>query len=66
MDILFSLIVPVYNVLKYLDACIDSIMQQDFPTEQFEVICVDDGSTDGSSERLDYLKQKYDNPFHIL
>ena len=61
MDILFSLIVPVYNVLKYLDACIDSIMQQDFPTEQFEVICVDDGSTDGSSERLDYLKQKYDN-----
>ena len=61
MNVFFSLIIPVYNVRKYLDENIDSIMRQDFPREKFEVICVDDGSTDGSSERLDYYKQQYSN-----
>ncbi len=61
MSVFFSLIIPVYNVAKYLDAAVDSIMRQDFPADQFEVICVDDGSTDGSPERLDYFKQKYHN-----
>lgn len=61
MSIFFSLIIPVYNVIKYLDTNIASIMCQDFPSDQFEVICIDDGSTDGSSERLDYYKQKHNN-----
>lgn len=45
-----SVIVPVYNVEKYLGQCLDSILRQDF--ENFEVICVDDGSTDSSGEIL--------------
>ena len=41
---LFSIVVPVYNVEKYLTKCLDSIAAQTF--RDFEVIIVDDGSTD--------------------
>ena len=43
----FSILVPVYNVEKYLRECLESIRRQTF--EDFEVIVVDDGSTDASS-----------------
>ena len=46
-----SVIVPVYNVEKYLPECLQSIMDQDM--KEIEIICVDDGSTDGSGEILD-------------
>ena len=46
-----SVIVPVYNVEKYLSSCIDSILQQTL--QDIEVICVDDGSTDSSGSILD-------------
>lgn len=54
----FSIIVPVYNVEKYLPHTLDSIINQSF--ESFEVICIDDGSTDRSKNVLnDYgLKDK--------
>ena len=43
-----SVIVPVYNVEKYLSKCLNSIIEQQYP--DIEVIVVDDGSTDNSSE----------------
>ncbi len=48
---LFSLIVSVYNTKKYLDQCLDSIALQDFG--DYELIIVDDGSTDGSAQICD-------------
>lgn len=47
----FSIIIPVYNVQKYLPVCIDSILAQNF--EKYEVILVDDGSTDESGRICD-------------
>ena len=45
-----SVIIPVYNVEQYLRECLDSVFSQDF--KDFEVICVNDGSTDSSGEIL--------------
>lgn len=45
-----SVIIPVYNVRPYLAECLDSVLGQDLV--EVEVICVDDGSTDGSQEVL--------------
>ncbi|MFC4409988.1 glycosyltransferase [Chungangia koreensis] len=49
MDI--SIIVPVYNVEKYLKECIDSLLNQDLKGK-YEIVCVNDGSTDNSLEIL--------------
>ena len=46
-----SIVVPVYQVEQYLTACIDSVLSQTYP--YFEVILVDDGSTDASAEICD-------------
>lgn len=46
-----SVIVPVYNALPYLSECLGSILAQTL--EDIEILCVDDGSTDGSLEVLD-------------
>ncbi|MDF7676946.1 glycosyltransferase [Neisseriaceae bacterium ESL0693] len=51
MKDLLSVIIPVYNVKSYLAICLDSILQQTYP--HLEIICVDDGSTDGSDIILD-------------
>ncbi len=52
----FSVIVPVYNVSGYLDACMASVLRQ--PFADFEVLLVDDGSTDGSGELCDAYAKK--------
>lgn len=47
----FSVIVPVYNVAPYLRECLDSVLAQ--TCADWECVCVDDGSTDGSGDILD-------------
>ncbi len=51
MKALISVIIPVYNVRKYLDKCVKSVISQSF--NQLDIILVDDGSTDGSGELCD-------------
>lgn len=58
-EIPFSVIIPVYNVESYLAQCLDSIFAQ--TVDLFEVICVDDGSTDNSHKILKEYEKKYDN-----
>ncbi len=56
----FSIIVPVYNVEKYLDKCLSSIKRQNF--NNYEVIIVNDGSSDNSQKTIDKYS-KDDNRF---
>ena len=56
MKIKVSIIVPVYNVEKYLRECLDSILNQTM--KEIELICVDDGSTDSSMEILREYEKK--------
>lgn len=48
---MISVIIPVYNVEQYLPQCLDSVLGNSY--RELEVICVDDGSTDGSGEIID-------------
>ncbi|MDD6812388.1 MAG: glycosyltransferase, partial [Lachnospiraceae bacterium] len=54
-----SIIIPVYNVANYLSACLDSILQQEFT--DYEIILVDDGSTDDSSVICDNYAANHTN-----
>lgn len=56
-----SIIVPVYNVSAYLDTCINSIAIQDLDRDQYEIIAVNDGSTDDSISILENLKKQFSN-----
>lgn len=47
-----SVILPVYNAEKYIDAAVESVLNQGF--ENFELLLLNDGSTDGSLKRLEY------------
>lgn len=51
---LLSIVIPVYNSSKYLDDCLGSLLDQDLSRNDYEIICVNDGSTDNSR---DILKQ---------
>ena len=51
-----SVIVPVYNVEKYLRECLDSIVNQTL--QDIEIICINDGSTDGSAVILEEYAAK--------
>jgi glycosyltransferase involved in cell wall biosynthesis len=56
-DLIISVVIPVYNVEKYLRSCLDSILSQSF--KQYEIICINDASTDGSYEILKEYATQY-------
>ena len=51
-----SVIIPVYNVEKYLKKCVDSVLAQDF--SDYEILLIDDGSTDSSGKICDEYAEK--------
>lgn len=53
----FSIIIPVYNVEDYLEQCVNSVLNQSFEGE-YEIILVDDGSTDASGQLCEEIKEK--------
>jgi len=57
--ITISVIVPVYNVENYLEKCVETIVNQTY--KNIEILLIDDGSKDSSSEKCDYLEKKYKN-----
>lgn len=59
----FSVVIPVYNVEKYLDQCVKSVISQTY--RDFEVILVDDGSPDRSGTMCDAWSEK-DNRIHVI
>ena len=61
MRLMLSVIVPVYNVERYLRKCVESLLCQDLSPEEYELILVDDGSPDGSPIICDEYASKHEN-----
>lgn len=61
----FSFIIPVYNAEKYLYRCVNSIYSQSIDLSSFEIIAINDGSTDGSLSILKEFERQYQN-FRIV
>ncbi len=61
-----SVIVPVYNVEKFLPRCLDSLLRQGMEVGEWEVICVNDGSPDNCAAILAEYEKKYPDIFKVI
>jgi glycosyltransferase involved in cell wall biosynthesis len=61
-----SVIIPVYNTMPYLTACLDSLVDQSVGLDRLQIITVDDGSTDGSSEVLNQYAARHPGSFLVI
>lgn len=61
MPVKVSVVVPVYNPGEYIDPLIESLLAQSMPREDYEIVFVDDGSTDETPDKLDRLAEQHDN-----
>lgn len=59
-NIRISFCVPVYNVAKFIDSCIESILANVKEIDEYEILCIDDNSTDDSFAVLQSISRKYD------
>lgn len=66
MEKLISIIIPCYNVAKYIDRCFDSLLAQTIGFDRLEIILVDDCSTDGTWERLTKIEAAYPESVMII
>jgi len=60
-EIKISYVLPTYNRVEYLGECIATLLEQDFNSEEFEIIIVDDGSTDTTEELMCWLCSQHKN-----
>jgi len=56
-----SIIIPLFNMESYIERCLRSIFDQDIPEADYEIIVINDGSTDRGSEKVAGLKNKHSN-----
>lgn len=56
-----SLIVPVYNTEAWLAECLESLLHQDIPAKDYEILCINDGSTDKSGAILQAYQNAHEN-----
>ena len=61
-----SVIVPVYNVEKFLPRCLDSLLRQGMEAGEYEIICVNDGSPDGCGKILADYERKYPDLINVI
>lgn len=61
-----SVIVPIYNVEKFLPRCLNSLLRQGMEPGEYEVICVNDGSPDNCSAILKKFEQRYPDIFRVV
>ncbi len=61
-----SVIIPCYNVEKYIDRCIESVVRQTIGVAELEIICVDDCSTDGTLAKLMDWEKRFPDNFIIV
>ena len=61
-----SVIIPMYNSAKWLPKCLDSVLNQDMPLDELEVICVNDGSPDNSEQVALQYKEKYPDTIVVI
>ncbi len=54
-----SIIISVYNAGPYVGKCLDSVIAQGLPADEYEIICINDGSTDNSQEVLEQYAERY-------
>lgn len=59
--LLFSIIIPMYNVEKYIERCLNSVLNQTLDKSNFEVILIDDGSPDNSAKVAEKIIKEYNN-----
>lgn len=56
-----SMIIPAYNVEDYIDACLESVVTQDMPQDEYEIIVINDGSTDSTLEHINEFAKNHAN-----
>ena len=61
---LFSVLIPMYNSIKYISECLNSILTQDF--QDYEIVIVDDGSNDGSQTICDAFQNRYPDKIRVI
>ena len=66
MSKLLSVIIPLYNSAQWLPKCLDSVLNQDVPLDDLEVVCVDDGSPDNSRQIVFQYQVKYPDTIVVL
>lgn len=63
-NVKLSIIIPVYNVEKYIGECLDSCVNQDLDNKDYEIICINDGSIDSSEDILKRYSEHFSNVFY--